>query len=238
MKQYVDNYKVLESFPSEIGRASGNSDSPKSLIFHVVTDLSQDVEVLDIGFGAGSLGELIKSNPSTRHWSVDGIDGWEPNCRNLDLFQRGIYRHVWHGFAQELSAERLSRYKIVCFLDVIEHLTVDTAKWLLRTLLSSLGPDSYLFVSTPLWFYPQDSQQAGDLEEHLIGVPASSMLALCPLMYAVNHPLIGGFVFNRRSLDFIEFCQPTADKSFSYSRGVSVANFVGLRSALSIVYKF
>lgn len=238
LKQFVKNYEVLEALPLEGFHANGDSASPKNLIFHILENMSSDVEVLDIGFGAGKLGELIKSNPATSHWSVDGVDGWEANCRNLNLFQRKIYRNVWHGFAQALSADQLSKYKIICLLDVIEHLTADTARWLLRTLLSSLGDDSYLFVSTPLWFYPQDSQQAGDLEDHLIGIPASSMLALCPLMYAVNHPLVGGFVFNRRSLDFIEFFQPTSDKSFSYSRGASVANFVGLRFDPNVVYKF
>ena len=238
LKQFVRNYEILEALPLKSVYASGDSASPKNLIFHVLEDLSSDVEILDIGFGSGKLGELIKSNPGTSHWSVDGVDGWEANCQNLELFERKIYRNVWHGFAQDVPSSQLSKYKIICLLDVIEHLTADTARWLFRTLLSSLGADSYLFVSTPLWFYPQDSQQTGDLEEHLIGVPASSMLALCPLMYAISHPLVGGFIFNRRSLDFIEFFQPTSDKSFSYSRGVNVANFVGLRVEPGIVYKF
>lgn len=237
LKQFVKNYEVLEALPVEGVHASGDSASPKNLIFHILENMSSDVEVLDIGFGEGRLGELIKSNPVTSHWSVDGVDGWEANCRNLNLFQGKIYRNVWHGFAQELSADQLSKYKIICLLDVIEHLTADTARWLLRTLLSSLGDDSYLFVSTPLWFYPQDSQQTDDLEEHLIGVPASSMLALCPLMYAVNHPLIGGFVFDRRSLDFIEFFRPTADKSFSYEKALRVSKSVGLNFGQNIVYK-
>ncbi len=146
-------------------------------------------------------------------------------------------RTIWHGLAQELSQERLSQYDIICLLDVIEHLTIDTAKFLLRTLLTSLADDSYLLVSTPLWFYPQNSQQAGDLEEHLIGVPASSMLSLCPVMYAVNYPLIGGFVFNKKSLAFIDFFQPVADKTFSYDRGTKIAKAVSLRIDPNIVYK-
>lgn len=238
MKQFVKNYEVLEALPVKGFYPSGNSEAPKNLIFHILEDMSSDVEILDIGFGAGKLGQLIKANPATSHWSVDGVDGWEANCQNMHLFRRKVYRNVWHGFAQELSSDQLSRYKIICLLDVIEHLTADTARWLLRTLISSLGQDSYLFISTPLWFYPQDSEQVGDLEEHLIGVPASSMLALCPLMYAVNHPLVGGFVLDRRSLDFIEFFQPTSDKSFSYNKGVQVANFVGLQLEPGIVYKF
>ncbi|KGS15929.1 MULTISPECIES: class I SAM-dependent methyltransferase [Pseudomonas syringae group] len=229
MKQYVENYQPTEGFPPATGYVEGDSVSPKAMIFHILKDPGAEVEVLDIGFGSGTLGALIKSNPDTAHWSVDGIDGWEANCQNSQLYENATYRNIWHGLAQELSSERLAQYRIICLLDVVEHLTADTARWLVRTLLSSLGPDSYLFISTPLWFYPQDAQQDGDLEEHLIGVPASSMMALCPHLYAVNQPLIGGFVFSRRSLDFIEFFQPTADKSFSYEKGMTVAKAVGMK---------
>ncbi|HRO57473.1 MAG TPA: methyltransferase domain-containing protein, partial [Nitrosomonas europaea] len=167
--------------------------------------------MLDIGFGAGKLGELIKSNLATAHWSVDGIDGFEANCHNIDLFEKKIYRNIWHGLAQDLPSDWLRSYQIICLLDVIEHLTADTAKWLLRTLLTHMGDDAFLFISTPLWFYPQDTMQQGDLEEHLIGIPATSMMALIPKIYSINSPLVGGFVLGKRSLDFIEFFQPTSD---------------------------
>jgi 2-polyprenyl-3-methyl-5-hydroxy-6-metoxy-1,4-benzoquinol methylase len=237
LKQYVNDYAAVEEIGEFKGIASGASVSPKEIIFHILKDNTESTEVLDIGFGDGSLGELVKSNINTKHWSVDGIDGWEANCRNKHLFDRSVYRNVWYGLAQELSHERLSQYKIICLLDVIEHLSIDTAKFLLRTLLTSLGEDSYLFVSTPLWFYPQNSQQLGDLEEHLIGVPASSLLSLCPVMYAVNHPLVGGFVFSKRSLDFVDFFQPSADKSFSYDKGMKIARAVGLRVEPNVLFK-
>jgi 2-polyprenyl-3-methyl-5-hydroxy-6-metoxy-1,4-benzoquinol methylase len=236
MNQYIDNYQPIDHFLPSTGHVEGNSVCPKAMIFHILNDRSGEVDVLDIGFGSGSLGALIKANPETAHWSVDGIDGWEPNCQNPALHLDRTYRNVWHGLAQELSADRLSKYRIICLLDVVEHLTADTAKWLVRTLLSSLGPDSYLFLSTPLWFYPQDPQQEGDLEEHLIGVPASSIMALCPHMYAVSPPLVGGFVLSRRSLDFVEFFQPTADKSFSFEKGQQLAAAVGMKLEPNVAY--
>jgi len=136
-----------------------------------------------------------------------------------------------------LSSEVISKYKIICLLDVIEHLNAETAKWLLRTLLSTMGGESYLFVSTPLWFYPQNQQQDGDLEEHLIGVPASSMLALIPKMYAINNPLVGGFVFGKISLDYVQFFQPTTDKNFSYEMGVNILKALNVPVQPGIVYK-
>jgi hypothetical protein len=80
----------------------------------------------------------------------------------------------------------------------------------------------YLFISTPLWFYPQDQQQDVDLEKHKIGVPASSMLALIPKKMAINHPLVVGFIYGKESLEFIDFFQPTTNKNFSYEMGLKI----------------
>lgn len=193
--------------------------------------------MLDVGFGAGNLGKLIKNNPSTSHWQIDGVDGWEGNCFNSDLIDGGVYRNIWHGLAQELASEQLATYKIICLLDVIEHLNADTAKWLLRTLLTFMGNDAVLFVSTPLWFYPQAQQQEGDLEEHLIGVPVTSMLALLPYMYAINPPLIGGFVYGKRSLAYVDFFQPVMDKGFSYEMGIRLLKAANVPCQPSVVYK-
>jgi 2-polyprenyl-3-methyl-5-hydroxy-6-metoxy-1,4-benzoquinol methylase len=229
LQQTVKNYSVISHLTDSNLVARGNSASPKGMIFHILEDNKPDVEVLDIGFGGGHLGELIRSNAETSHWAVDGIDGFLPNCHNLALFEKKLYRNVWHGLAQSMPSDMLSGYKIICLLDVIEHLTLDTAKWLLRTLLTGMGKQAFLFISTPLWFYPQGNIQSGDLEEHLIGVPASSMLALMPHLYAVSEPLVGGFVLSKRSLDFIEFFHPTTDKNFSYERGMAIARAVKMQ---------
>jgi 2-polyprenyl-3-methyl-5-hydroxy-6-metoxy-1,4-benzoquinol methylase len=236
MRQIIDNYNLVADIPTPTLRPLGGSVSPKPVIFHILADNSQPVEVLDIGFGTGHLGATVKANPATSHWSVDGIDGWETNCLNKELFSKNLYRNVWHGLAQDLPSEKIASYKIICLLDVIEHLNAETAKWLFRTLLSCMGDDSYLFVSTPLWFYPQDQQQDGDLEEHLIGIPASSMLSLVPIMYSINHPLVGGFVYKKRSLKYIDFFQPSSDKGFSYEMGMNVLRALNINAQPGILY--
>ena len=139
--------------------------------------------------------------------------------------------------AQELPSEIFRQYDIICLLDVIEHLDVQSAKWLLRSILANMSEDALFFISTPLWFYPQDSEQLGDLEQHLIGVPASSMMALQPLMYATNYPLVGGFILNKKSLDFVDFFEPTPNRSFSYEKGMAVANSVRMNLQPGVVFK-
>lgn len=237
MRQIIKDYSILTELSTLESFPMGDSSAPKGIIFHILNDNSVPVEVLDVGFGTGGLGRLVKSTNFTVHWSIDGIDGWDTNCLNKELFDKKIYRNVWHGLAQELPSEILSKYKIICLLDVIEHLDADTAKWLLRTLLTNMGENSFLFISTPLWFYPQNQQQEGDLEEHLIGIPASSMMALIPIMYSINDPLVGGFVYNKRSLDYIEFFQPSANKKFSYEMGLEIIKCLNMPSQPGIVYK-
>lgn len=237
MDQVVEDYTFTGHEYTKSGMPLGDSASPKQLIFHVFEDNSLNVNVLDIGFGAGTLGTLIKGNPETNHWSIDGVDGWEANCYDSNLINKNIYRNIWHGLAQELSSERLKAYDIICLLDVIEHLDVNSARDLVRFLLHNLGDESVLFISTPLWFYPQESMQTGDLEEHLIGVPASSMMALLPRMYAVNHPLIGGFVFGKESAAYADFFQPTTDKAFSYEMGLKIVNSIGMKYQPNVLFK-
>lgn len=228
MKQTVKDYRFIEQATYTSKVPLGDSGSPKNLIFHILSDNSDSVDVLDIGFGEGTLGKIVKESPATSHWHVDGIDGWEENCYNTSLFKNGYYRNVWHGMAQELPNELLSKYRIVCLLDVIEHLSVNTAKDLLRDLLTHMGDDSFLFVSTPLWFYPQDQVQDGDLEEHKIGIPASSMFALIPVLYSISEPLIGGFVYSKKSLNYVEFFQPTENKEFTYQMGRDIVRAINV----------
>lgn len=233
----VHHYQLCHAIPDGHTVFEAGSAALKSLIFHIMDDNSRPVRVLDIGFGTGTLAETIKTNPATRHWEVDGIDGYYHNCCNKTLFEQGYYRHVWHGLAQHLPQEQLRDYDILCLLDVIEHLDLESAKWLLRTLLSTLNDQASLFISTPLWFYPQHQEQTSDLQEHRIGIPASSMMALQPVMYAVGMQLVGNFVYRKASLDFAEFFQPTANKDFSLEQGIKIATAVGMNLTPNVVFK-
>jgi 2-polyprenyl-3-methyl-5-hydroxy-6-metoxy-1,4-benzoquinol methylase len=237
MNQIVSNYSLVKAIEKSDGKPLGDSGAPKEIIFHISENNLQNVKVLDIGFGAGKLGYLVKENPNTSHWEVDGVDGWKANCHNADLISKRYYRNIWHCLAQDLSAEHLKSYDIICLLDVIEHLNAQTARSLVAFLFENLGEKSALFLSTPLWFYPQESVQAGDLEEHLIGIPASSMMAMQPRMYAVNHPLIGGFVFGKESAVYAEFFQPSENKDFSYEMGLNILKRIGMEYKPGILFK-
>jgi hypothetical protein len=67
IKKFVSDYSIIEDFSHSELIPMGNSVSPKEIIFHILDDNSKDVSVLDIGFGAGTLGQLVKSNPDSSH---------------------------------------------------------------------------------------------------------------------------------------------------------------------------
>jgi hypothetical protein len=92
MQQVVSNYLPIVAIKNHKQVPMGTSSSPKGMIFHVLNDNSERTSVLDIGFGAGGLGELIKQTTATAHWEIDGIEGWEVNCHNQDLIDKNLYR--------------------------------------------------------------------------------------------------------------------------------------------------
>lgn len=231
----VKDYQLVADIPPTDHIFSGSSAASKDIMKFAFPDNSAPISVLDIGFGIGGLARMIKSDPALQHWQVDGIDGFDETCRNVELFKKGWYRNVWHGLAQDIPPDALTAYDALCLFDVIEHLDAATAKQLLKALLESLGPNSRLVISTPLWFYPQDHNRDGDLEEHLIGVPARSMVALQPLMYAISPDfLIGNFVMTRDSLRHIDQFVPTTDRSFSIQLGRQQVAELGLKADNSL----
>lgn len=136
-----------------------------------------------------------------------------------------------------MDPEKIKEYNIICLLDVIEHLDIASAKNLLKTILTAMNENSFLFISTPLWFYPQDNQQDGDLEEHLIGVPASSMMAMLPKIYSIGKQLVGGFVYGKKSLAYIDFFQPIEDKNFNMEKGLNIIKSIRMDPTPGRAYK-
>ena len=233
----VKDYKMIGEVVQTDRVFVDSSMATKEILKYIFTDNAPARTVLDIGFGIGELARISKNGDAIRHWSIDGVDGSLETCQNVELFRKKWYRNIWHGLAQDIAIDELKAYDVLCLFDVIEHLDAASAKQLLKSLLDSLGPDSRLVLSTPLWFYPQDQLAEGDLEEHLIGVPARSLLAMQPTMFLVSPAgLIGNFVFTRESLRHIDQFQPTTDRSFGLQEGLQHLMSLGLQADGKLYY--
>jgi 2-polyprenyl-3-methyl-5-hydroxy-6-metoxy-1,4-benzoquinol methylase len=228
----VQDYELVARIPSGHYNFGGNSVGFKSIVHHVFPERQgQVLSLLDIGFGLGDLGRLVKGHAPSAHWHVDGVDGYFDACCNAALFEQRIYRNVWYGLAGSIPKEELKRYDMLCLFDVIEHLDAAAAKALLASLLESLGPDSRLVLSTPLFFWPQDQHHPGDLEEHKIGVPAHSLLGLMPKAYHIgSQHLVGTFVLSRESLHYLDNFAPVETPAFTMEAGLQHLHELGLQA--------
>ncbi|WP_198320970.1 methyltransferase domain-containing protein [Azohydromonas aeria] len=228
----VRDYELVAAIPPGDYNFTGNSVGLKGIVQHVFPARRDEVlTLLDIGFGQGDLGRLVKTSPVSAHWQVDGVEGFFDACCNTALFEQRFYRNVWHGLASGIPPAELQRYDMLCLFDVIEHLEAPAARALLASLLESLGEHSRLVLSTPLFFWPQAHQNPGDLEEHKIGIPAQSLLALQPRAYHISSRyLVGTFVFSRESLRHIEHFQPLSTPAFDFEAGLRHLQQLGLQA--------
>jgi hypothetical protein len=231
LQAIVRDYQLVKPIPDGDYNFAGNSVGLKEIVHHIFPEASASVSLLDIGFGLGELGRIVKTHPASSHWQVDGIDGFWDTCCNKELFDKGFYRNVWHGLAQSLPMDVLNSYDLICLFDVIEHLEPVAAKQLLTDLLASLRPDAKLVLSTPLWFWPQAHKNSDDLEEHKIGIPGQSLLLLSPRMYHVHAQfLVGTFVFGKQSLELIDNFVPTTDRNFDMDAGLQHLHRLGAKA--------
>jgi 2-polyprenyl-3-methyl-5-hydroxy-6-metoxy-1,4-benzoquinol methylase len=230
LRTIVENYKIVADIAVPPNyQFVGGSSSAKHLIPTVFGEAARPVNVLDIGFGTGNLGSVVKGHALSRDWEVDAIDGFYRTCCNVPLFESGIYRTVWHGLVQDLDRDTLASYDLICLFDVIEHLDAATAKEVLKNLLTWMKPDCKLAIGTPLWFLLQGHAEEGDLEPHLCGIPVTSLLKLSPSMYNISkHYLVGTFILDKGSLAHIDKFEPTSDRTFNEAAGRALVEQHGL----------
>ncbi len=230
LTKIVENYEIVADVIAPPGyQFVGSSSSAKPIIPELFGAADRNISVLDIGFGTGHLGAVVKNDPRSRHWKVDAIDGFYRTCCNVPLFEARVYRNVWHGLVQELDREMLASYDLICFFDVIEHLDVELAKQVLVDILTGMKSSCKLAIGTPLWYLLQGHAEEGDLEPHLCGIPVTSFLDLKPTLYSVSpHYLVGTFILEKSSLDHIDKFRPTADRTFNEAAGRTLVEQYGL----------
>lgn len=113
--------------------------------------------VLDVGFGRGKYGFLIKEYyPEI---IVDGLEIFEPYITPL---QEGIYRNIYNSDA--LASELPQPYDLILLIDVIEHWTLEEGNdWIKRM----LAQGSKILVSTPRAIGEQGAEFGNERERHI-----------------------------------------------------------------------
>jgi hypothetical protein len=126
---------------------------------YVLTNYGPSTSVLDVGAGRGKYRMLLPT-----YASVDACEVWEPTVDREGL--RDLYRDVFVCDVVELvqlPSWDESRYDLVIMGDVLEHMTVDDARLVLRRTLEA-GADVIVVVP---YSYPQDEEDGNEYQRHL-----------------------------------------------------------------------
>ena len=116
----------------------------------------ESTQILDVGAGAGKFRDLLHDYPN-----IDALEIWEPYLERYNLADR--YREVCLRPAELLQRDDFSKYGLVIFGDVLEHLTVGNAQAVLER-ASEAG--CAILVCVP-YEMPQDEWEGNPHERHI-----------------------------------------------------------------------
>lgn len=130
-----------------------SSESGKPAIARLV-DRLRPTTAIDIGCGCGTYAKLF---PDLK---MDGVEIWEPYVERYKLYS--LYKNLKIEDARKWQPE--SHWDIAFAGDVLEHMTVDEAKYLLEKLKNCADT---VVVSIPLGHHPQDEYEGNPFERHV-----------------------------------------------------------------------
>jgi hypothetical protein len=123
----------------------------------ILNNFSYETRILDIGAGCGTYSDLIRGYG----YKLDAVEIWEPYITKYDL--KNKYSWVYERNVMNMPFNVLEAYDFYILGDVLEHLSVDDAQWLLSFL--RLKGKKFL-VAVPYQMF-QDEYEGNKYETHL-----------------------------------------------------------------------
>lgn len=147
---------------------------PSSSLFQIneiieLMVLTKPESILDVGVGFGKYGFLAREyleiwNGFERYgeWKkvIDGIEAFQHYITPVHEF---VYNHIYIGDALEIIPKLEGTYDLALLIDVIEHLSQDDGRLLLRELRRKA---KNIIISTPKHFIPQSDHFGNPYEVH------------------------------------------------------------------------
>jgi 2-polyprenyl-3-methyl-5-hydroxy-6-metoxy-1,4-benzoquinol methylase len=134
-----------------------SSDEAKiPVLKYIVENVKKDAQILDVGFGAGAYGKLLRS---LYYRNIDGLDIYSDNIEEMGLDK--IYDNI---YIDNILYFDFDYYDLIIMGDLLEHIELESAK----KLLSSLIKDKcgQIIISVP-YEYEQDELYGNKYEKHL-----------------------------------------------------------------------
>lgn len=121
---------------------------------YLINLLPQGAYVLDVGGGDGTYGKLLYD-----YFKIDTIEIFQGAVEHLK--SAGYYENVWHGDIRTSIIHK--RYHLIVLGDVIEHMTVEDAKTVIKMCENQAD---YVLIAVP-YLYKQGALYGNQHETHL-----------------------------------------------------------------------
>jgi hypothetical protein len=177
-------------------------------IMDVVTSLNPK-RIIDVGTGCGKYGLLCREYlefsgedstcPPPWKTQIDGIEGF---AKYVQEYHHHIYDHLFVGDALHLLSEVPEHtYDMSLLIDVLEHSERAKGQELLEALLRI---STFVVVSIPASFIPQDAVYGNQLEIHRAHWTKTNLRGIAPVVVVSRYPsLITVMSLSPRALDAI-----------------------------------
>lgn len=134
-----------------------SSDEGKiPVLKYIVENVDKSAKILDVGFGAGAYGKLLRS---LYYQNIDGLDIYPNNIKELGLDK--IYDNI---FIENILDFEFEFYDLIIMGDLLEHIELKYAKKLLSNLMENKCDQ--IIISVP-YEYEQDELYGNKYEKHL-----------------------------------------------------------------------
>lgn len=138
-------------------RGVSPDEGKPAIMKYILNKISKDARILDVGFGSGVYGKLLRA---FYYQNIDGIDIYGQNIEEMGLDK--IYNKI---FIEDILDFDFEYYDLIIMGDVLEHIELETAKGLLSRFIKDNKCGS-MIISIP-YEYEQDKVYGNKHEKHL-----------------------------------------------------------------------
>ncbi len=170
-KQLIEENKRLSQELEELKKTKANKnmfnlekrgtsgDEGKAVFVDWVTNnVEKNEKILDIGFGSGVYGKILKA---FYYKHIDGVDIWPKDLDEMGLHY--IYDNI---FISDILEFDFDHYDLIIMGDVLEHISLENSKKLLNRFISE-DKVSKMFIQVPYMYENHNQWHGNPNEVHL-----------------------------------------------------------------------
>lgn len=160
----IENERLLAEGSEMVGyslktnlRGLSPDEGKPTILKYILENIRKDSKILDVGFGSGVYGKLLRA---FYYQNIDGVDVYDKNIHEMGLDK--IYDNIFIGNILNFDFDH---YDLIIMGDVLEHMELEAAKNLLSSFIEN-KKCSTMIISIP-YEYEQEELYGNPHEKHL-----------------------------------------------------------------------